>query len=87
MQSAGEQLLNWIERKGFQTQVEAAKELGLSPAMLSLMVNNRRSPGRSTALEIEERTGIPVRAWESIAIDESPIQNRHKSGKRKNHKA
>jgi plasmid maintenance system antidote protein VapI len=69
MQSGSDQLRDWIRRRGFATQVEAAEYLGIETSTFSLLVNGKRSPGLNNALDLEKKTGIPVEAWATDGDD------------------
>lgn len=71
-QSGSEQLRAWI-RKRFRTNVEAAEYLGI-PGVDDVVLNKWLNAGRRPELErlviIEEKTGIPIRAWASTDLDD-----------------
>lgn len=78
MPSGPEQLRDWIRRRGFATQAEAAAYLDIDTSMFSLLVNGKRSPGVNSALDIEKKTGIPVEAWATDDDDSSePDSDKH----------
>lgn len=88
MQSEGAQLLReWIDRRGFETQAAAAQFLDLLESQLSMFLNGHRRPTRDQAVVIEDRAGIPVRAWSLTADDKAGQPVSAGSGKSKNHKA
>jgi transcriptional regulator with XRE-family HTH domain len=62
MQTGRERLRAWIERSKLN-QVQAAEILSINYVMLSQMLTGVRSPGLSTAIKIEDITGISVRSW------------------------
>lgn len=65
------QLRDWMRRRGFNTQTEVAGFLEIDERFVSEFLNEKRYPGLRLALLIERKTGIPVEAWTSIALDES----------------
>lgn len=73
VQSAAEQLKAWIKRCKFNN-VQAAAFLGI-PGIDDVVLNKILNAGRRPELEklilIEEKTGVPVRAWATSQIDES----------------
>jgi len=68
MKSGAGQLLDWMRRRGF-TATEAAEYFGWDLTFVSKLVNGRRLPGLTNAIAIERKTGIPVEAWMSSALD------------------
>lgn len=82
-QSAVDQLRAWI-RKRFRTNVEAAEYLGI-PGIDDVVLNKILNAGRRPELEklviIEEKTGIPLRAWASSQVDERDVVGSVKSRK------
>lgn len=62
MSNGAKMLREWITRSKLN-QVQAAAHLGVHEAFVSMLVNGRRCPGRTTAVKIARLTGIPVEAW------------------------
>src|SRR5262245_48858721 len=58
----------WLVRSRY-TQVEAARLIGITPSQFNQLVQGTRRPGLTTAHAVEDITGIPTRAWESITDD------------------
>lgn len=52
--------------RGTKTQVEAAAYLGVDQALYSKYERGTRKPGRTAAVQIQERTqgAVPVPAWD-----------------------
>lgn len=69
------QLTDWLRRRGL-SQGDAAKEIGIHRVHLNQFLTGERRPGLDTAILLEERTGIPVRAWRRSR----PLQERKRSG-------
>ena len=69
MQTGAEQLRDWMARREFN-QAAAADYLGITEAFVSLLINGKRLPGRTNAVAIARKTGIPVEAW-SDEMDKS----------------
>lgn len=70
-----------MERRGF-TQSDTTKYLGMHKSMLSLLVNGKRNPGLTTAVELERKTGIPVEDW-AMPGDEPDRPPTRKAAKRR----
>lgn len=85
MHSGPEQLRDWMERRGFKVQADAARFLGLELSVFSLLVNGKRKPGVDYALRIEKSTGIPVEAW-ATDDDDSDQPMAAMAGKRNVHR-
>jgi hypothetical protein len=70
-QSGAGQLRAWIQKR-FKTNREAAEYLGI-PGVDDVVLNKILNAGRRPELEklviIEEKTGIPIRAWVSSDVD------------------
>jgi transcriptional regulator with XRE-family HTH domain len=64
------QLKDWIHRRVFM-QREAAAYLGIDQTFLSQLVNGKRQPGLTNAVNIERLTGIPVEAWVASELGNS----------------
>jgi plasmid maintenance system antidote protein VapI len=60
------QLADWMERRGFKTQTQAARFLNIGKDLLCELLSGKRTPGLDNAIVIERLTGIPVEAWSSI---------------------
>lgn len=77
MQTGAEQLRSWIERRfegSVAPQRDAVEYLGIpgiDEVVLSKILNAGRRPELEKLVTIEEKTGVPVRAWVSSQIDES----------------
>lgn len=72
MQTGPEQLKAWIDRR-FKNQREAVAYLGIpgiDEVVLSKVLNAGRRPELEKLVIIEEKTGIPVRAWVTSQFDE-----------------
>lgn len=63
MEKTGAQRLAEYRDKHRYKQYELAELLGLDDAHVSQLLNGKRRPGLEIAVRIEERTGIPARAW------------------------
>lgn len=70
MQSGPKQLRDWMSRRGFN-QAETAAFFGWLESELSNYLSGTRRPTLTKAALVEERTGIPARAWLSTDLDES----------------
>lgn len=73
VQSGSEQLKAWIEKR-FDSQREAVDYLGIpgiDEVVLSKILNAGRRPELEKLAIIEEKTGIPLRAWVTSSQDES----------------
>jgi len=70
MQSGPEQFRDWMRRRGFN-QADAARYLEYDQPYISSLLSGKRSPNLDNAVKIEERTGIPVRAWAATRDDGS----------------
>jgi len=55
-------LTEWFERTRL-TQGEAAARIGIHRVHLNQFLTGERRPGLDAAILIEERTGVPIRAW------------------------
>lgn len=64
--SGRKQLADWMERRGFKSQAQAARFLNIGKDLLCELLSGKRTPGLDNALIIERQTGIPVEAWSSI---------------------
>jgi uncharacterized membrane protein len=74
VQTGAEQLRAWIERRFSGSQRDAVEYLaipGIDEVVLSKILNAGRRPELEKLVTIEEKTGVPVRAWVSGSIDES----------------
>lgn len=57
-------LAAWLVRSGYAGRHAAAAEvLGIHFTTLSQLVNGARIPSLAKGVDIEEKTGVPVRAW------------------------
>jgi transcriptional regulator with XRE-family HTH domain len=65
-----EQLKEWMHRRRF-LQVEAAEYIGIDVTHLNKILNTSHTPGLTTAIKIERKTGIPVEAWVASEIGET----------------
>jgi hypothetical protein len=72
-------LAEWIERRSFKRQKDAAAFLAISEGLLSMLLSGTRRPGRDLSVRIQEATGIPVSAW----VVKSKSQTRKRAPKRK----
>lgn len=70
MSSGREQFRDWIERRKFN-QVAAAKHFGWHESVISQYLSGERRPNLENAILIEEKTGIPAKAWLSTLDDET----------------
>lgn len=52
-----------LEKTG-TSQKDLAHDLGIDPGYMSRILSGHRLPGRSVAVELERRFGIPVSGWE-----------------------
>lgn len=76
--SGADQFKQWIKVKGFKTKTQAAKFLGLDKSIVTKLANGQRCPGRTNALWLLDKTGIPVSAWESTPAGKSKSRRRPK---------
>jgi hypothetical protein len=59
-------------------QTEAAAHIGIGYWYFNKILSGVRLPGRDVAVQIEAKTGIPVRAWASSRVDEdAPVTATH----------
>lgn len=72
MQSGPDALTQWMARRSVN-QRQAADIIGIDFTMLNHYICGRRSPSLDTAVLIEEKTGIPVKAWVSTSSDTSDV--------------
>lgn len=76
MRSGPELLREWITKRGFRTQREAAEELGWFGAAgqvkLSQYLSGAHRPARENALLMQERAGIPIASWSLSQLSELP---------------
>jgi len=76
VQSSGAELLKaWIKRCKF-SNVQAANFLnipGVDDVVLNKILNAGRRPELEKLIIIEEKTGVPVKAWASSDLDESQM--------------
>lgn len=82
--TGAEQLKAWIERRFNGSQKDAVEYLGIpgiDEVVLSKILNAGRRPELEKLVILEEKTGVPVRAWVSSQVDESPKAAVRKSGK------
>lgn len=68
MRSGPGQLIDWMERRGFNRE-ETARYLGIDPSVLTKLAAGTRNAGLKIALIIEQKTGIPVESWASVDAD------------------
>jgi transcriptional regulator with XRE-family HTH domain len=68
MVDARDRLREWIQRSRM-TQREAAELLEMHYTFLSQILNSDRSPSLTTAVRIEQVTGIPCESWVSTDVD------------------
>lgn len=86
MQSGREQFRAWIGRMGLK-QREVAEMFGWFESTISQYLSGERVPQTANAVKIEERTGIPVRAWLLTPDDKAESEPVAVAGKRKIHRA
>jgi transcriptional regulator with XRE-family HTH domain len=60
--SARALLARWLVR-GRMTQAEAADQIGISRVKLNQYLQGERLPSLTTAIRIEDATGIGIRSW------------------------
>lgn len=65
MQHGSLQLTAWLKRSKLD-QREGAKVLKMHYTTLNKLLTMKRLPGREAAIELEEKTGIPVAAWTTV---------------------
>ena len=75
-----------MRRRDFN-QVETAKYFGWHESVISQYLSGDRCPNLENALTIEDKTGIPAKAWLSIDVDESRNVAVAAGAKRRIHKA
>lgn len=78
MESGPKQLQAWISKRFTNprtARIEAAEYLGINYFQLSHYLGGGRGIGMDNALLIEEKTGIPVKAWASQPQDKSKTQS------------
>lgn len=68
MKTGAEQLKDWMHRRRFM-QREMAEYLGWDETYISKLLSAARLPGLDNAITLERKTGIPVEAWSSSALD------------------
>lgn len=89
MESGRKQFREWIERrfKGSSRPQRDAVELLAIPGgdehWLSKILNTDRMPEPERLAIIEEKTGIPMRAWVASQLDESELVAARNPRKRK----
>lgn len=64
------QLQRWMQRAKLN-QVHAAELIGIGYWHFNKIYLGVRLPGRDVAVQIEQKTGIPVEAWVSSEMDNS----------------
>lgn len=79
MKSGPELLLQWIERMGFDTHMDAAVALGFHFSFISHLLAGRRRPSLNNAVKIERISGIPVAAWAPASFGRSVLSRRAKA--------
>lgn len=60
--TAREKLAEWIKTRGLKKQF-VAEQLGVYHVTLSFWLNGHRKPDLTSAVKIEDLTGIPSREW------------------------
>ena len=55
-------LARWVQRSG-RTKLAVAGSLGISPQMMSALLNGTRRPSLALAERLRKTLGIPMRAW------------------------
>lgn len=65
-----EQLKDWMTRRAVN-QREAADLIGMNEVHLSQIMTGQRVPGLSTAVKIEQHTGISIESWLLTEVSES----------------
>jgi len=63
-------LLAWLKRSQV-LRVALAREIGISKAYMSNILNGHRRPSLETLLRIETRTGVPAVSWAEISVSQS----------------
>ena len=84
--NAIEQFRGWMERRGFN-QAQTAAFFGWHESVISQYLSGLRAPELRNAAVIEERTGIPARAWVLSEDDKSSASTSSATSKRKIHRA
>jgi transcriptional regulator with XRE-family HTH domain len=79
MNTGRTRLRDYMERCRMK-QKDLAALLGVTDAYLSQILSGRRSPGLSTALRIEDCTGVPARSWLSSRVSISGASTAHRAG-------
>lgn len=75
MLSGADQLKDWMERRyplSLRKAREAADYFGFDESFVSMLVRGTRRPGLENAVHIERLSGIPVEAWVSSELDQTP---------------
>jgi transcriptional regulator with XRE-family HTH domain len=65
------QLRDWMKRRGFESQADMARFLGIDQRFVSQYLNSEAQPGLKHALVIERKSGIPVESWMTSELDDS----------------
>lgn len=82
MQSGPEQLKDWM-RRAKMNQAETARYLGLHEPTVSRILSGTYRPGLTTAVHLEQLTGIPVEAWVASELEETDEPVAATAGKRR----
>lgn len=82
MQSAPEQLRDWMRRRELN-QAETAEFFGFDQTFISQLLNGHRIPSLRNAIKIEQQTGISPEAWVSSQQDSLVAATREQIRKRK----
>lgn len=76
MRSGRELLREWIVKRGFKTQREAAEELAwfgeAGQVKLSQYLSGARKPHRDNAITLQDKAGIPVASWSLTQVSDLP---------------
>ena len=67
MEHGSQQLADWMARKGLN-QRQASEELEIHHTTLNKILHGIRLPGRKNSIDIRDRTGIAVDAWEPTRV-------------------
>ncbi len=74
MPTGAEQLKDWMDRRwplSTRKARDTAEYLGYDESFISQLLRGDRRPSLLNAINIERKSGIPVEAWVSSALDES----------------
>lgn len=80
----GRKLLRaWIDRSNFENQEKAAKALGYTAGFLSQLLTGERKPSLEVALDLWEKTGVPVTSWVLSRVSKTEKQGQKQADKSK----